>query len=288
MKKVLGLIMAIVMIMGCVFALTACNDTAEPVVKVIDVDLSNEQYAFAVKKGNTELLNSVNAFFEAKKDEIAAIFDKYTAKDAALDTFGKDTIKTEPTGAANELVVATNLDFSPFEYLNGNKIAGIDMEIAELLATYLNKELVIVNMDFNAVVTSVETLDTYDIGIAGLTITDERKEQVDFSVPYFGATQAIVTKIDDTTFDGLDTAEKVEAKLKELTGDAAKCGGQSGTTSQYYIQGNADMELEGFENLTFSHYKSAALAIKDMLNGKIAFVVVDKTTAGALVNSFNK
>jgi len=287
MKKIIGIVLAIITIVSCVFALTACK--SEPKVKIVNVDLSNEQYAFAVKKGDTALLASVNEFFAAKKDEIAAIFAKYTAEDAALDTFGKDTIKTTPTAdATNELVVATNLDFAPFEYTNGNKIAGIDMEIAELLATYLNKELVIVHMDFDAVVTSVQTLDTYDIGIAGLTITDERKEMVAFSDPYFGATQVLVVKADDTTFDGLTTAADVEAKLKTLTADAAKCGGQAGTTSQFYVSGNADMEMEGFANLTFSPYSSAALAIQDMLNDKISFVVVDKTTATALVNSFNK
>ena len=280
--------MAIVMIIGCVFAFVACNDSAEPVVKVVNVDLSNEQYAFAVKKGDTALLASVNTFFAAKKNEIAAIFDKYTADDADLDSFGKDNIKTTPTGAANELVVATNLEFAPFEYTNGNKIAGIDMEIAELLAAYLGKELVIVHMDFDSVVESVQTLDTYDIGIAGLTITEERKEMVAFSDPYFGATQVLVVKEGDTTFDGLTTAEAVEAKLATLTGAAAKCGGQAGTTSQFYVNGNEDMEMTGFENLTFSPYSSAALAIQDMLNDKIAFVVVDKTTATALVNSFNK
>ena len=162
------------------------------------------------------------------------------------------------------------------------------MEIAELLAAYLNKTLVIVHMEFEAVVTSVQTLDTYDIGIAGLTITDDRKEQVDFSNPYFGATQSIVVKSDDTTFDDCATAEDVENKLKALTGDAAKCGGQIGTTSQFYVNGNDDMGFDGFSNLAFNAYSSAALAIQDMLNGKVAFVVVDKTTAGALVNSFNK
>lgn len=288
MKKIIGIILAIITVFGCVFAFAACNDKAEAKVKLVNVDLSSEEYAFAVKKGDTALLTSVNEFFAAKKNEIAAIFDKYTAEGADLSSFGKANIQTTPTGAADELVVATNLDFAPFEYENGNKIAGIDMEIAELLATYLNKKLVIVHMEFEAVVTSVQTLDTYDIGIAGLTITDARKEQVAFSDPYFGATQSIVVKADDTTFDECTTAEAVEDKLKALTGNAAKCGGQIGTTSQFYVNGNDDMGFDGFANLTFSAYSSAALAIQDMLNDKISFVVVDKTTASALVNSFNK
>lgn len=286
MKKLLTLIVTAILAIGCVFGLTACG--GEEKIKLVSVDLSSEQYAFAIKKGDEDMKNSVNQFFKDKAAEISAIFDKYTAEDADLTSFGSSEVKTEPTvGSNNELVVATNLDFAPFEYKNGNKIAGIDMEIAQLLADYLNKTLVIVHMDFEAVVTSVATLDTYDIGIAGLTITPERMEEVDFSDPYFGATQTIIVKADDTTFDGLTTAEEVEAKLATLTGDAAKCGGQKGTTSQYYINGNADFGFDGFDNLTFDGVSGASVAVNNMLNGNIAFVVVDKTTANALVKSFN-
>lgn len=286
MKKLLTLIVTAILAIGCVFGLTACG--GEEKIKLVSVDLSSEQYAFAIKKGDEDMKNSVNQFFKDKAAEISAIFDKYTAEDADLTSFGSSEVKTEPTvGSNNELVVATNLDFAPFEYKNGNKIAGIDMEIAQLLADYLNKTLVIVHMDFEAVVTSVATLDTYDIGIAGLTITPERMEEVDFSDPYFGATQTIIVKADDTTFDGLTTAEEVEEKLATLTGDAAKCGGQKGTTSQYYINGNEDFGFDGFDNLTFDGVSGASVAVNNMLNGNIAFVVVDKTTANALVKSFN-
>lgn len=291
MKKVLTAIAAGVTAIGCIFAAAACSssdnstETTEK-VSMVSVELSSEEYAFAVKKGDSELLSSVNQFFKDKADDVSAVFDKYTAEGVDLDSFGAE-IQTEPTGSDSELVVATNLDFAPFEYTVGNKIAGIDMEIAQLLADYLNKTLVVVHMEFDAVVTSVSTLDTYDIGIAGLTITAARAELVDFSDPYFGAAQVIVTKAGDTTFDGCATAAEVEAKLAALTGDAAKCGGQRGTTSQYYIEGNADFGFNGFSNLAFSAYTSAAVAVTDMLNGNLAFVVVDKTTGQALVSTFN-
>ena len=185
------------------------------------------------------------------------------------------------------LVVATNLDFQPFEYVNGTEAVGIDMEIAKLLADYLGMELKVVNMDFDAVVTAVQTNDEYDVGIAGLTITEERKEVVSFSNAYFGATQIVITKENDTTFNGCTTAEQVENVISGLTGNAAKCGGQTGTTSQFYINGNEDLGFDGFSNITFTPYSSAALAIQDMLNGNIAFVVVDKAVGQSLVNSVN-
>jgi polar amino acid transport system substrate-binding protein len=285
MKKILTIIVALVLCCSLCFSLTACGSKAK--VKLIQVDLSSEEYAFAVKKNDDALLNSVNQFLAEEKTAIDAIFAKYMADDAPLNTFGRNDIQTVPSGSENELVVATNLDFAPFEYMNGNKIAGIDMEIAQLLADYLNKTLVIVHMDFEAVVTSVQELDTYDIGMAGLTITPDRAELIDFSDAYFGATQSIIVMEDDTTFDGLTTAEQVEEKLSTLTGAAAKCGGQKGTTSQFYVIGSEDFGFAGFSNLTFGQYTSAALAIQDMANDRISFVVVDKTTATALVNNYN-
>lgn len=289
MKKIITLLLSVVTVLVACFAFSGCKNK-ESKIKVVPVSLSSEEYAFAVKKGDTELKNSVNAFLKDKKADIDAIFAKYTAENVNLNDsskFGDDTIKTNPSGADNELVVATNLEFAPFEYMIGNKIAGIDMEIAKLLATYLNKTLVVVNMQFEAVVTSVSTVDTYDIGIAGLTITSERQKSVDFSDAYFGATQMLVVKEGDKTFDGLTDAKQVEEKLASFSGEAAKCGGQKGTTSQFYVEGSEDFGFNGFKNLKFSGYAGASQAVADMLNGNLAFVVVDKETANALVASYN-
>lgn len=289
MKKIITLLLSVVTVLVACFAFSGCKNK-ESKIKVVPVSLSSEEYAFAVKKGDTELKNSVNAFLKDKKADIDAIFAKYTAENVNLNDsskFGDDTIKTNPSGADNELVVATSLDFPPFEYMIGNKIAGIDMEIAKLLATYLNKTLVVVNMQFEAVVTSVSTIDTYDIGMAGLTITPERQKSVDFSDAYFGATQMLIVKEGDKTFDGLTDAKQVEEKLASLSGEAAKCGGQKGTTSQFYVEGSEDFGFNGFKNLKFSGYAGASQAVADMLNGNLAFVVVDKETANALVASYN-
>lgn len=288
-KKVIIAVLCVVLTISCVSMLFACGE-AKTKIKMVGVDLSSEEYAFAIKKGDTELLNTVNKFFDDKDADIKAIFAKYTAEGVDLNDatkFGSDSIKTTPSNSDKELVVATNLEFAPFEYTIGSKIAGIDMEIAQMLADYMGKKLVVVHMDFDAVVTSVETKPEYDIGIAGLTVTPERQESVQFSKTYFGATQVLITKEGDTTFDDCKNAKEVEAKLKTLSGDAAKCGGQTGTTSQFYVKGSEDFGFEGFSNLSFGNYSSAAEAVNDMINGNIAFVVVDKTTAQALVASFN-
>lgn len=288
MKKLVSIILAVAALI-CALGVTACSDSGETTkVKALGIDLTSEQYGIAVKKGDEKLLNSINAFLTEKDDEIQSILSKYLAEGTDINSseFGAN-VQTESTSRENELLVATELGFAPFEYKIGNKIAGIDMEIAQLLADYLGKTLVVVHMKFDAVVSSVAN-GSFDIGFAGLTITDERKESVDFSTPYFDATQTLVLKSDDETFNSCKTKDDVENVLKSLSGNAAKCGGQIATTSYYYVHGDQSFEYEGFENLTFNSYSDAALAVQDMLNGNIAFVVVDKATASALVASFNE
>lgn len=290
MKKLCSVILTILLTVGTI-GLTACSsgdNGNENKIKTLGIDLTAEQYAIAVKKGDSELLNSINAFLNEKNDEIQSVLNKYLSSDADLTSsnFGAN-VQTKSTSRENELLVATELGFAPFEYTIGNKIAGIDMEIAQLLADYLGKTLVVVNMSFSAVVSSVAN-GSYDIAFAGLTITDERKESVDFSTPYFDATQTLILKADDETFASCKNKEDVESVLKTLSGNAAKCGGQIATTSYYYIHGDEAFEYEGFSNLIYNGYDDAALAVQDMLNGNIAFVVVDKATANALVKSFNE
>lgn len=273
MKKILAALLTVATVITCAFAFTACDKKgggATEKIKMVDVDLSSEQYAFIVKKEDTELLNTVNGILDAKATEIQAIMDKYlNATEDQLATFGSNSIKTSSTDGANELVVATNIDFAPFEYYNGNKIAGIDIEIAQLIADEMGKTLVVEHMDFDAVVTSVQTKKTYDIGMAALTISEDRKQMVNFTKPYFDTTQVVVVKADDTTFDACSDKDAMLQKLASLSGAAAKCGGQAGTTGQQFVKGNEALEFAGFANLDFNGYDSPALAVQSMLDGNI-------------------
>ena len=292
MKKILAALLTVATVITCAFAFTACNNKggeATEKIKMVDVDLSSEQYAFIVKKNNTELLNKVNGILDAKATEIQAIMDKYlNATEDQLATFGSNSIKTSSTDGANELVVATNIDFAPFEYYNGNKIAGIDIEIAQLIANEMGKTLVVEHMDFDAVVTAVQTIDKYDIGMAALTISEDRKQMVNFTKPYFDTTQVVVVKADDTTFDACTDKDAMLQKLASLSGAAAKCGGQAGTTGQQFVKGNEALEFAGFKNLDFSGYDSPALAVQSMLDGNISFIIVDKAVAQTLLKNVNK
>lgn len=292
MKKILAALLTVATVITCAFAFTACDKKgggATEKIKMVDVDLSSEQYAFIVKKEDTELLNTVNGILDAKAAEIQAIMDKYlNATEDQLATFGSNSIKTSSTDGANELVVATNIDFAPFEYYNGNKIAGIDIEIAQLIADEMGKTLVVEHMDFDAVVTAVQTIDKYDIGMAALTISEDRKQMVNFTKPYFDTTQVVVVKADDTTFDACTDKDAMLQKLASLSGAAAKCGGQAGTTGQQFVKGNEALEFAGFANLDFNGYDSPALAVQSMLDGNISFIIVDKAVAQTLLKNVNK
>lgn len=292
MKKILAALLTVATVITCAFAFTACDKKgggATEKIKMVDVDLSSEQYAFIVKKEDAELLNTVNGILDAKATEIQAIMDKYlNATEDQLATFGSNSIKTSSTDSANELVVATNIDFAPFEYYNGNKIAGIDIEIAQLIANEMGKTLVVEHMDFDAVVTSVQTKDIYDIGMAALTISADRAEMVNFTNPYFDTTQVVVVKADNTTFDACSDKDAMLQKLASLSGAAAKCGGQAGTTGQQFVKGNEALGFDGFKNLDFNGYDSPALAVQSMLDGNISFIIVDKAVAQTLLKNVNK
>ena len=197
-------------------------------IKMIDIALTTEQYAFGVDKNQAELLTALNAFIaEIKADgTLDAIFEKYNSLQYDEDgnvIGGDDAIvgitsaTKDLSKASQQLVVATNAAFAPYEYKKGNTFAGIDMEIAKLFADKQGLELVIEDMDFDAVVTSVGN-NGVDIAMAGLSVTATRKQSVNFSDAYYeGAYQVLIVKEGDTTYEGCETAADIETILKALT-----------------------------------------------------------------------
>ena len=192
-------------------------------IKVVDIELTEEYYAYGVDKNNAKLLADINEILDSVafkgvtvNDEkiVPGIFDVICAKYATGVGITPVTSATfDASKADQQLVVATNAAFPPFEYKDGYKFAGIDMEIAKYLADELDMELVIMDMDFNAVVTSVGK-NGVDIAMAGLTVTDERAEIVNFTNTYYKSAQVVITLESDTSFDACVTAEDVIAVLE--------------------------------------------------------------------------
>ena len=280
--KVLAVVMIIALSATLLFACGGNEDGEKTAaVKVIDIDLTQEEYAFGVDKTQPELLADVNAFIaEIKADgTFDEICNKYfgdgtptPVKSAALDP------------AKDQLVVATNAAFEPFEYTVGEDFYGIDMEIAALLAEKLGKELVISNMDFDSVCLSVGQ-QKCDIAMAGLTIKPDREEYVNFTDSYYEASQKLIVKGDDTAFDACTDAASVEAILN--TYDAAtKIGVQNGTTGQFYVEGDEDWGFTGFA-ATCVGYKNGSLAVQDLINGGVNYVIIDSAPADCITESIN-
>ncbi len=279
MKKVLSVVLVLLLAISC-FA--GCGSAGANKVKVIDLALSAEEYAFAVAKEETDFLGKVNAFLAKIKGN-----GKF---DEICNNYFGDGTPLEITSAAldtskDQLVVATSTGFEPFEMVDQNgKYSGVDLEIAYYLAQELNLELVIQDMDFDAVVNSVQS-GICDIAMAGLSVTPERQKVVTFSDSYYNASQVVITKADDTTFDECKTGEEVAAILAKLGADT-KVGCQQGTTGELYIKGDADY---GFDGLTAeaAPYKYVALAITAMQQGQVTYVIADNGPAKAISAKIN-
>ena len=181
-------------------------------IKVIDIELTEETYAFGVDKAQNDLLSSINNILATKQTEIKAIIDKYATGEGivAIESATKDLDRAD-----QQLVVATNAAFAPFEYKDGNKFAGIDIEIMKLVADTLGLELVIEDMEFDSVVTSVGK-NGIDVAAAGLSVNETRKQSVNFSETYYNAAQVLVVLESCNDFADCKTADDVLAKLEEL------------------------------------------------------------------------
>ena len=159
--------------------------------------LSEENYAIGFKKGNAELIAQVNAILAEMKADgtLAAIFAKYI--DGDYSAVKPEDIDFNKGAKGGKFYVGTEAGFAPYELRVGNGFIGIDVEMCAHIARKLGKELVILNMNFDALPTAVST-GKVDMICAGITVTDERKENMDFSDNYvIGAKQVAVVRADD-------------------------------------------------------------------------------------------
>lgn len=166
---------------------------------------------------------------------------------------GESTPVVKPMSAAAPLRMITEATFPPYEYMKGTKIDGIDVEICRQIAAKLGKGLAVEDAKFDAVIPSLIS-GKADIAAAGITVTEERKKQVDFSVPYVTTGCVFVRKV------GTKFAKGEDAKGKRI-------GVQSGTTSDTYCVETLKQEPE--------RYDSPAAAVAALKAGKVDVVLAD-------------
>lgn len=181
--------------------------------------------------------------------------------DSAADDSGAAAFTTVNEGV---LTMATNAAFPPYEYYEGDEIVGIDAEIAKAIADKLGLELKIEDMEFNSIVIAVDG-GKADMGLAGMTVTDERKETVNFTDSYATGIQAIIVA-EDSDIAGLDD-------LKEK-----KIGVQLATTGDTYA-------TEDFGADYVEQYNKGADAVMALKQGKIDAVIIDKQPALSFIES---
>ncbi len=289
MKKIISLVIALTMLLGATLTLASCNGDnggSEPAVKTIDVKLTDEQYAFVAKKGNTTLVNDFNSFLDGIKAD--GTFDSLVSKyfEGVGEKVGYDVTTTDVVNSDSNLVVVTNCPFEPFEYIGDDgKIYGLDIEIAAAFAESKGLDLIIKNIGFSDIFNQVDA-GYADIGMAGITVSEDRAALYDFTNTYFNASQKLIVAADNTDFDNCKTVEDVEAVLAGLEGK--EIGFQIGTTGGMYVEGDEEWGFAGFSNIEGKGYSTAQVAVIDLVNGNIYAVVVDEAPANAIVSAINE
>lgn len=181
----------------------------------------------------------------------------------------------------DQLIMATNAAFPPYEYKEGDGYAGIDIEIAGLIAEKLGMELVIKDVEFGSIVGGVQS-GKFDMGIAGMTVTPERLESVNFSTSYANGIQSVIVSADseyasfEDFYTGFD-ADGNPAGVKE----GIKIGVQQDTTGDIYSSDTPAKWGFGDENVV--RYKTGAEAVQALSTGKVTAVIIDNEPAKSFV-----
>ncbi|MCR4789041.1 MAG: basic amino acid ABC transporter substrate-binding protein [Lachnospiraceae bacterium] len=196
-----------------------------------------------------------------KETASAPAADTTTDAAPAADTASDDSTTESTSGSAaisdGVLTVGTNAEFPPFEYVGDDgQPDGFDMALIKAIGEKMGVEVKIENMEFASLVSSIG--NKIDVAIAGMTVTDERKEVVDFSDSYYDAVQFVIVPADSSI-----------AAAEDLVGKTI--GVQLGTTGDFLAQ-----DIEGS---TVSSYNKAVDAVNDLLNGRSDLVIVDKNPA---------
>ncbi|MBQ5934350.1 MAG: transporter substrate-binding domain-containing protein [Lachnospiraceae bacterium] len=160
-------------------------------LQILDVPFVEEEYSVAYKKGNDELGKKLDDAITALKNEgkLDEIVSHWIGEDADQVSYVPDASVTR-TG---KLIMATNAEFPPYESKKGSEVVGIDVDMMRAVCDKLGLELEVEDMQFDSIITSVES-GKADVGVAGISVTEDRKKNVDFTVGYATSTQVIIVK----------------------------------------------------------------------------------------------
>lgn len=186
--------------------------------------------------------------------------DKKEGQDTVVDNGKEDESNTEE---GNTIIVGTEAGFAPYEYMVGNNVVGIDMDISQAIADALGKELVVKNMDFDGALLAVQQ-GTIDFVAAGVSVSEERKEVMDFSIDYVDSTEVVL----------VNKESPAAASVEDLAGKVI--GVQQGNIADFYVEANIEAK-------EIKRYTQFAQAAQDLINNKLDCIVMDLYPAQDLV-----
>ena len=195
--------------------------------------------------------------------------EEETAEDTAVEESTETTESALPTAVEGVLTMATNAAFPPYEYIEGGEIVGIDAEIAAAIAEKLGLEVQIEDMEFDAIIEAVKS-GKADIGLAGMTVTPDRAEEVNFTASYATGVQVVIV-----------TEDSAITSVDDLFAEGASnvIGVQRNTTGDLYTT----WDLEDAGLATIDRYSKGAEAVQALKTGKVDCVVIDNEPAKAFV-----
>lgn len=176
---------------------------------------------------------------------------------------------TSSVQAKEKLVMATNASFPPYEYVDGDSFAGIDVEIAGEIAKKLGMELEIMDVEFATILGLIKT-GKADIGVAGMTVTEDRLKEVNFSTSYAKGVQVVIVK----------EGGKVSS-IEDLEKDGMMIGVQQSTTGDIYA--SASVEEGGYGSDKVTQYNTGNDAVAALMAGKVDAVIIDNEPAKSYV-----
>ena len=170
------------------------------------------------------------------------------------------------TNRDEKLIMVTEASFAPYEYYSDGKITGVDVEIAKEIAKEMGKKLVVKDVAFDSIIHEVKS-GKADLGVAGISYSEERAKQVDFSIDYTTSKQVVIVKISSD----INTIDDIKTK---------KIAVQLGSVADIYVS-------EEYNNKNIVRQKKYLAAIQDLKDGKVDCVVMDELPAKQIVNENN-
>ena len=287
MKKFITLLLAVLMVAslaacGSNSSAPAADGSAEAEaaassvqLKILDTEYVTEDYAIAVAKENTDLLDSINTALASLKEDgtLDQVVAYYISGEGELPAYQQDVADD-----AEVLTMACSADFAPYEFHDtddaGNDvIVGIDPVIAGLIADQLGMKLEITDTDFKAIIPDVVS-GKVDFGMSGMTVTDERLETVNFSDSYATGVQVVVVPEGSP----IENVDQLFSLIED--GEDVQIGTQDGTTGYLY-------SLDDFGDEHVQAFNKYHDAFQALITGKLTCIIMDSAPAEAFIAANN-